>query len=136
MDYDFEDDFSFESKERKLTILIVEDNDADLFLLKKNLLILWPDHLSISAKSLHEASEACKKNNIDLIFLDLNLPDSYGPSSVQEIRKLNKSVPIIVLTGLGSDLTLKEAIRLGASKTFLKSQMSDPSFYKTLLNSL
>ena len=41
-----------------------------------------------------QAYEEYKRHNFNLVLLDLNLPDGFGPASVAEVRRFNKSVPM------------------------------------------
>lgn len=109
-------------------VLIVEDDEADMLLLQRQLRQIWPDSKVLAVRSLRDAYEAYRKNNVDLFLLDLNLPDGYGPQTVHEVRKLSKQIPIVVVTGLGNSITVSEALRLGANNVVLKSQIMDPDF--------
>ena len=113
-------------------ILIVEDDAADLLLLKKQLTKIWPESKIMAVRSIKDAYDVYKKNNVDLFLLDLNLPDGYGPQTVHEVRKLDKRTPIIVVTGLGNSITVNEALRLGANNVVLKSQIMDSDFANIL----
>lgn len=109
-------------------VLIVEDDEADALLLQRQLRLIWPDSKVLAVKSLRDAYEVYRKNNVDLFLLDLNLPDGYGPQTVHEVRKFSKQIPIVVVTGLGNSITVSEALRLGANNVVLKSQIMDPDF--------
>jgi CheY-like chemotaxis protein len=126
------EDLVFEKNTNCQSVLIVEDNPADLLLLKKQLEKIWPNSKIMAVKSVREAYATYKKNDLDLVLLDLNLPDGYGPNTVQDIRTFNKSVPIVVITGFGTDLTISEALKLGANHVALKSQNMDKDFSKIL----
>lgn len=76
------------------TILIVEDD--------KNLndgikLALRSEFLCLQAFSLQSASDIYNEQPIDLIILDVNLPDGNGVDFMAKIRKMD-TVPIILLT--------------------------------------
>lgn len=129
---DIEMDVEFCEKDNCYKILIVEDNDADLLLLKKQLQKIWPNSRTLAAKSVQDAYLAYKNNSVDLVLLDLNLPDGYGPSTVKEVRKFYKSAPIIVITGIGTSLTVSESLRFGANNVVLKSQIYNADFVNVL----
>lgn len=114
------------------TILLVEDDAPDLMLAKKSIENLWPDATIVPVQSLGEAYEEYKKNNFDLVLLDLNLPDAYGANTVQEMRRFNKTVPIVVITGLTNDDVVNGAIKLGANHVMLKSQVMTQEFVNVL----
>jgi len=113
-------------------ILLVEDQVPDKVMIREQVLELWPNARIIPVTSINEAYETYKQNEFNLILLDLNLPDSIGPNTVQAIRKFTSSIPIVVLTGLGTDSTVSEALKLGANHVALKSQLLDYDFKNIL----
>lgn len=117
-------------------ILLVEDNAADLVLIKRQLEKFWPDCTVMPVRSIEEAYSTYKNNDFDLMLLDLNLPDGYGPQTVQEVRRFNKRVPIVVVTGMGANITVYEALKLGANNVVLKSQILQDDFKEVLSQNL
>jgi DNA-binding response OmpR family regulator len=63
-----------------------------------------------------------KKPN--LILLDLLLPKKHGFEVLEELKKssVTNSVPVIILTMLGSDEDIKKGLKLGANDYIVKSQ--------------
>ena len=114
------------------TILLVEDDDSDQVLIKKQIKSLWPDCNIVLVDSLQTAYKAFKAQNFDMIVLDLNLPDAMGPNTVGEMRRFNRSTPIIVLTGMLTSLTANEALRQGANNIYAKSQIMHSDFLNIL----
>lgn len=51
---------------------------------------------------------------VTLILLDLRLPDLYGIEVLTEIKKINPSVPVIILTGHGTERDRQQCEQLGA----------------------
>lgn len=86
----------------------------------------------MAVQSLQKAYETYRNHQVDLTLLDLNLPDGYGALTVKEMRKFNKSVPIIVVTGFGTNMTVYDALKMGANNVVLKSQITDPDFVNIL----
>ena len=113
-------------------ILLVEDEDADMYLMKKTIQKLWQDCDIVGVKSVQEAYKEYKEKNFDLVLLDLNLPDGFGSATVQEVRRFNKSVPIVVVTGVGTSVIVDEALKKGANNVVLKSQIGQPDFRNIL----
>lgn len=92
-------------------ILIAEDMETSNYyfeaaLRKTGIQILW-------ATSGKEALEIVKNNeNIDLILMDINMPEMNGIDATRHIRKLNKSIPIIIQTAYvlsGEEVESKKA---------------------------
>lgn len=69
-----------------------------------------------------EALKVLKKENVDLILLDLIMPKMTGFDFLKVIRKKNiaEGVPIIVLTNLGQDEDKKKCASYGACEYFIK----------------
>lgn len=66
-----------------------------------------------------------QENEFDIILLDLGLPDSTGLDGVKEILTINKTLPIIVLTGNSDEKLGTNSITLGA-QDFLKKDEINP----------
>lgn len=115
------------------TILQVEDNKTDALLIRKQLKAIVP-HVNIeSVATIGEAYKVYRKQHIDLILLDLNLPDGFGPRSVSEIREFARKTPICVLTGLAPDLTIKEVLRHGANDILQKTSLVKDKRFRAVL---
>ncbi len=51
---------------------------------------------------------------VTLILLDLQLPDLYGTKVLTEIKKMNPAIPVIILTGHGTEQDRQQCEQLGA----------------------
>jgi signal transduction histidine kinase len=109
-----------------LDILIIEDNPADLYLLKK---MLKSTRLNISnlytAQRIDEAQQLLNNQKVHLALLDLSLPDSSGIQSYYAIKTAAKKVPIIILTGLADSSVALEAIKEGAQDYLVKGEFNE-----------
>lgn len=115
------------------TILIVEDDAPDLALVRYCVLCLWPDAQVVPVKSMEEASKACERHRFDMVLLDLNLPDSRGVHSVKNIRRMDRHVPIIVMTGAISNDIVYDVLRVGANNVLPKDHIMRDNFTDILL---
>ncbi len=115
------------------TILQVEDNKTDALLIRKQLKAIVPQVKIESVTTISEAYKVYRKQHIDLILLDLNLPDGFGPRSVSEIREFARKTPICVLTGLAPDLTIKEVLRHGANDILQKTSLVKDKRFRAVL---
>lgn len=125
-------DIGFDEDPEARTVLLVEDSNPDIVLIKEALKLVWPGVQVTAVTSIRDAYEIYKKCNFDLILLDLNLPDGMGPNTVKEVRRFNRRVPIVVVTGMGTKLTVREALRLGANDVVLKSDVMRADFKNIL----
>ena len=125
------DDIEFCGLHVALTILVVEDEAPDTALVGAKVKSLWPDSSLLFATSLHQAQQIYEANDIDVVLLDLNLPDSMGLNTVREMRH-SVSCPLIVMTGILTDIIADEALKAGASAVVSKTEVMSDDFYAVL----
>ena len=103
----------------KLKILIAEDEeDSDLYLttLLENL-----GKEILHAKTGIEALELCRKNpDIDLVLMDIRMPEMNGHAATRRIREFNKDVVIIAQTAFGLVGDREKAIDSGCNDHITK----------------
>ena len=96
-------------------ILIVEDEEAINTLIKKSLEMVG--HYCISVFDGMTVNEAIKKDNFDLILLDIMLPNGDG---FQVIQQLIKEIPVIFLTARNAIEDKVRGLHLGAYDYMVK----------------
>ena len=103
---------------QSLQILIVEDNSINMFLATTIIQKMMPNATLFKAFDGEEALEQFKKNSLDLILMDVQMPKKNGYEAAAAIRKLetNKRTPIIALTA---------GIMLGEKEKCLQVGMDD-----------
>ncbi|MCX6929001.1 MAG: response regulator [Verrucomicrobia bacterium] len=98
-----------------LRILVVEDNPADADLIHALLAETGPVRFQIeSVARLSEALARLERRGIDLVLLDLGLPDSQGLATLHQLKKAVPEIPVIVLTGTDDSELGSAAVRDGA----------------------
>ncbi len=106
-------------------ILLVED-DADIQQFLQELLI-DNGYVVNTASDGKSALKHFKKTAPDLIVIDLGLPIMSGEETVKEIRRTNKSVPIIILSARDSMSAIMMGLNLGVdeyiSKPFVAEEL-------------
>jgi len=119
--------------EKTYTILVVEDNPGDFFLLKEYLrstkLVIEE---IVRAEKLSDIDESVQNKNFDLVFLDLTLPDSEGINSVITLNTLMPKVPIIVLSGIDEAEIATHALSVGAQDYLMKNDFNLKILQKTI----
>lgn len=100
-------------KAGKYKILIVDDDPITVNILSKLALTMGFDHFK--AFSASQGYEIAKKENPDLILLDLNLPDQTGVDLIPSLKLLNEAFPIIMVSGSGETVDIVAAMQAGAS---------------------
>lgn len=116
-------------------ILIVEDNPENFMVLEAQLSNLLIDVAEIEncetlKDSLHNLSTS--EELPDLIFLDLNLPDSNGLNTFEKVRELFQLGPIIILSGNDDKNLALEAIKGGAQDYLVKGDYTLDTLLKSI----
>lgn len=121
-------------KDENLEILLVEDSIADQRLFE---ILLKPTNLSVNelwiSSTLNKALEQLNHNKIDIVLLDLSLPDSSGFDGLKTIKQLHPNIPIVILTGLDDKKIATKAISLGAQDYIYKGDYSSSLIEKAIL---
>jgi len=119
-----------------IRVLLIEDNPGDARLVEEALHaakgikfeIEWSDRLS---KGLERIAEG----GVDVVLLDLLLPDSYGFDTLDWLHSQAPNVPVVVLTAVEDEAFALEAVKRGA-QDFLHKAHIDPSSSETLVRCL
>ena len=100
------------------TILIVDDEDRLRLSLS---LILQKEHYRVeTAANAEEALDCLKRQEYDLMFLDLNLPGLSGIDLLAEVHRQAPHMPVLILTAHGALESAIQAVRLGARDYMIK----------------
>jgi len=86
--------------------------------------------------SLGEALVLLAKGGIDIVLLDLGLPDGYGLDTVRRAHAVAPEIPLIVLTGLEDEALAAEALREGAQDYLIKGQIENRALPRALRHSI
>lgn len=103
---------------KELKILLVEDEESLARLLKEAIGDSF--HSFTIAKDGIEGMELFKKIKPDIVITDIMMPRKSGLEMAREIREINVTIPIIVLSAFSEKEKLFGAIDAGVSKYFLK----------------
>ena len=96
-----------------MKILVVEDNQLILKVIETKL--KKEGYEVINCENGKEAIERITDSLPDLVITDIMLPYNSGLEIVNFVKeKLQKNIPVIVLSGLGQEKTIEEAFKLGA----------------------
>ncbi len=97
----------------KSKVILVVDDEAPM---RKNIVDLFSSdgYITFEASDGMQGIEFVKSNNPSLILLDINLPKMDGITALQEIKKINPDIPVIVFTAYGTSERAIEAMKCGA----------------------
>lgn len=105
-------------------LLLVEDNAADAELVTDILLEAERESYQIlRAPRLADALQSLEAMRIDVMVLDLRLPDCAGVDTVRAVHKAAASVPIVVLTGTDDEALALACIEAGAQDYLAKTDV-------------
>lgn len=115
-----------------ITLLLIEDDLADARLIRALLAEVNATGPTPLHTELHEAAtlaaglERLAMGDIQLILLDLTLPDSDGLAAFPQVLGRYPDIPLIVLTGVPNDTRAMAAVRAGAQDYLSKAELSGP----------
>jgi len=106
-----------------MRVLLIEDNPGDARLVHE----IFGESGTRGATVMHvESMDAAERHvtahPVDLIVLDLGLPDAEGLTAVQRVRAAAPGVPLVVLTCLDSETLAVQALQHGAQEYLVKGQ--------------
>jgi diguanylate cyclase (GGDEF)-like protein len=115
------------------TVLLVEDNLGDARLLREML----NEQNSLSTQLTHlecvsDAESYLVEHAVDIILLDLGLPDAQGLEAIQRAHAAAPGVPLVVLTSLDDVSLAVQALQLGAQDYLIKGQIETRGLLRAL----
>src|ERR1035437_9998043 len=111
------------NKAHTLEILLVEDNPADVFFIKRLLNTSGIDVSIVNSTRLSQATHLLNQREFDVILLDLGLPDSIGLDTLYKIKAVDIKAPSIVLTGLDDENLALAAVKEDAQDYLVKNKL-------------
>ncbi len=109
------------------TILVVDD--AAFMRTNIRYLLEKYDYQVLEAEDVYEATKMYEKHRPDAVTMDIAMPGKSGIVGVAEIMKLDPDAKIVVITSMGTEFTIRDAINNGAKnfiiKPFTEKQLVD-----------
>lgn len=108
----------FEDKNKPPKILLVDDERGFVDVISKR---MSKRNIEVTkAYSGKDALQALRKTDFDAVVLDLKMEDMDGIEVLKIFKKIVPDLPVIMLTGHGSEEAARDGIRLGASDYLTK----------------
>lgn len=117
---------------KPIKILVIEDDPQYFMMIKEILSEGKPSFLIEYKESLSAGLERVKQGNLDIILLDLGLPDSYGIKTFLQVHLKAGDIPILILTGLEDDKFAIEAVHRGAQDFLFKGQLEPDNMSRAI----
>ena len=118
-----------------IDVLLVDDSEADAHVIRRRLAAA-PTH-DFRLRHVSDASAAWELLSAqapDCLLLDYRLERSNGLELLARIREANLDLPVIAVTGEGSEDVAVEALKLGAGDYMPKSRITTESLTRSILN--
>src|SRR5665213_2361468 len=123
--------------ENSLRVLVVEDNAGDVRLLREMFSKENPTSFKMThAPNMREAISHLEKGEVDIVLLDLGLPDAFGLESIRQVHAAAPRIPLIVLTNLDDEGLAFEALRAGAQDYLIKGQVENRALPRALRHAI
>jgi len=105
-------------------LLLIEDNLGDARLIKELIFESGNKQFNFYHQTaLKPALDFLKDNKIEVILLDLSLPDSHGLETFDSMHQAYPKIPIIVMTGLEDHRIAVETVQKGAQDYLVKGSV-------------
>ena len=121
------------SKKPIKVLLLVEDNQGDARLLEEML-----NERSLNGTEVSHVTTMCDAEShlgrhvVDIIVLDLGLPDAHGVEAIRRAHAAAPRIPLVVLTGLDDESLAAQALQEGAQDYLLKGQIETRGLLRSL----
>jgi Flp pilus assembly CpaE family ATPase len=120
-------------EQKLINVLLIEDNPGDTRLIREllNEAKGAPTGLTC-ADRLSTGLELLSKGGVDVVLLDLSLPDSKGFDTFSKVHTHAKELPVIVLTGFDDEELAMKAVRDGAQDYMAKGSVNSQSLMRSV----
>src|ERR1700722_16284648 len=86
--------------------------------------------------TLREALVLLAKGGIDIVLLDMGLPDGHGLDTVRRAHAVAPEIPLVVLTGMDDEALAAAAVKEGAQDYLIKGQIENRALPRALRHSI
>jgi diguanylate cyclase (GGDEF)-like protein/PAS domain S-box-containing protein len=114
-------------------LLLVEDNPGDARLLREMLIENGSNQTELThVEYMREAEKYLAEHVVDIILLDLGLPDANGLQAIRRAHAAAPRVPLVVLTGLDDESLAAQALKEGAQDYLIKGKIETRGLLRSL----
>ncbi len=105
------------------TLLVVDD--AAFMRMRCSKLLTENGYQVIEAENGVQAIKQYQANRPDAVLMDITMPEMDGLTALKEIRKIDPNAKVAMVTAMGQQATVMEALKAGAKDFVLKPFQSD-----------
>ncbi|HEX7706585.1 MAG TPA: EAL domain-containing protein [Thermoanaerobaculia bacterium] len=113
-------------------LLVEDDSSAAAFLRSMFKDVRTPITEFVHFEQMSTAEQYLAEHSVDLILLDLGLPDAQGLEAVRRARAAAPRTPLVVLTGCDDDVVAVQALQEGAQDYLIKGQIEPRGVLRAL----
>lgn len=106
--------------------VLVVDDAAFMRMLVKKILTQAGHQVVGEASNGKEAIEKYKQLKPDLVTMDIVMPEMDGITAVKEIMKIDPNAKIIMITAVGQEAKVMEALKSGGAKGYIVKPFQAP----------
>ena len=118
---------------KPIQILHIEDNPGEVVLMRAMLKDAATDQFElVSVDRLSKGLERLADGSVDLVMLDLGLPDSHGSETFTKVHTQSPQVPIIVLSSVDDESVAMKTVHEGAQDYVVKGQIDAHLLRRTI----
>ena len=118
-------------------VLLIEDNPGDTELVKATLAQADGAKFELyCSEALLPGLDRLARGDIDLVLLDLSLPDSHGLDGLNAVRNHAPAIPVVLLTGWNSESLALRAMQSGAQDYLIKGSLDGPALARILQHAI
>nr|WP_320131127.1 PAS domain S-box protein [uncultured Holophaga sp.] len=127
------DQGSHEPSPATVKVLVIEDDPRWASLMAR-VLSSARDWHPVTVRDLREALEALAGQSWDLVVSDLNLPDSFGLSTLHRLRECSPGTPVVIMSGENEDALVRQALQAGAQDWLVKGTLDSATVLRVTRN--
>ncbi len=114
-------------------VLLIDDSEESMLLVQYALQQYGEGNYRLKwAQRLSEGLDQILKGGIDIVLLDLGLPESSGAESYAWVREIASNIPVVVLTGDAREETEAAVTASGVEYYLVKDQVSGALLLRTI----
>ena len=123
---------------KRVKVLLIEDNPGQAIVIESALYkaaakIPQLSNVEVSCADLLSGGiERILAGDVDIVFLDLSLPDSDGLDTLRRILEQDPGIPVVVLTGTADGTVARQALKLGAKDYLVKGRVDGSGMIRAI----
>ena len=120
-----------------MQVLLIEDNEDDVSIIRARLTEKRDTAIRLERTDrLSDGLSRLENGTIDLVLLDLSLPDSQGLDTFSRIHACVPDVPIVVVTALDDEATAAQLMRMGAQDYLVKARLNSDVLLRAIRHAI